>query len=236
MTPGQLVKAMAIALDVPVETVVQHDRNLAVAGLRTTGARGRNAPDVTPLDAARLLVATLGSVRTKDSVETVRAFEDAKFRPEQSEVAKSKPDLVRGGPPSSRNPLYFGGFFDPAIMSLAPDHNFVEAIASLIHHATVDLENQFERFGPLSVTCSSPELRAGIKHSSIYGPGAVYFPKKRPELKNYYGIIQRREASGVTIVLLGKAFRDGGLPFDGMQGALDALTVKKASAKSKKAT
>ena len=60
MTPGELVKAISIALDVPEETVVQHDRNLAVAGLRTTGARGRNAPHVTYLDAARVIVAMLG--------------------------------------------------------------------------------------------------------------------------------------------------------------------------------
>ena len=66
MTPGQLVKAVSIALDVPEETVVQHDRNLVVAGLRTTGARGINAPPVTYQDAARLFVATLASIRTKD--------------------------------------------------------------------------------------------------------------------------------------------------------------------------
>ena len=67
MTPGQLVKAVAIALDIPEETVTQHDRNLVVAGLRTTGARGRNAPDVTSLDAARLMVASLAAIRVEDS-------------------------------------------------------------------------------------------------------------------------------------------------------------------------
>ena len=77
MTPGQLVQAMSIALNTPLETVTQHDRNLAVAGLRTTGARGRNAPHVTTLDAARLLAAILGSIRTMDSVVTVEGLESA---------------------------------------------------------------------------------------------------------------------------------------------------------------
>ena len=77
MTPGQLVKAMSIALNTPLETVTQHDRNLAIAGLRTTGARGRNAPHVTTLDAARLLAAILGSIRTMDSVVTVEGLESA---------------------------------------------------------------------------------------------------------------------------------------------------------------
>src|SRR5215510_6378080 len=81
MTAGQCVKAISIALEVPEETVVQHDRNLVVAGLRTKGGRGRSAPEVTPLDAARLLAATLGSIRAKDSVETVEAFERAQFDP-----------------------------------------------------------------------------------------------------------------------------------------------------------
>ena len=36
MTPGQLVKAVALALDVPEETVTQHGpENLVVTGLRT---------------------------------------------------------------------------------------------------------------------------------------------------------------------------------------------------------
>jgi hypothetical protein len=84
MTPGQLVHAVSIALDIPEETVVQHDRNLVVAGLRTKGGRGRSAPDVTPLDAARLLIAALASIRIKDSVEAVLAFERAIFEPGKS--------------------------------------------------------------------------------------------------------------------------------------------------------
>jgi hypothetical protein len=86
MTPGQLVKAVAIALDVPEETVTQHDRNLVVAGLRTKGGRGRSAPAVTPMDAARLFVATLASIRIRDSAEVVRSFENTEFSPPMSDA------------------------------------------------------------------------------------------------------------------------------------------------------
>src|SRR6516164_7491190 len=115
MTPGQLVTAVSIAMDVPLETVTQHDRNLAIAGLRTMGARGVNAPHVTTLDAARLVVATLASVRTKDSVETVLKFESINFD---------------SGNPGKRSLLI------PGLADLPDRHNFVEALASLIERAS----------------------------------------------------------------------------------------------------
>lgn len=62
-----------------------HDRNLAVAGLRTKGGRGTSAAKVTPLDAARLFVALLASMKVKDSVEKVQAFEQLKFEPPKSD-------------------------------------------------------------------------------------------------------------------------------------------------------
>src|SRR6516225_10564251 len=113
MTPGQLVKAMSIALNTPLETVTQHDRNLAIAGLRTTGARGRNAPHVTTLDAARLLAAILGSIRTMDSVVTVKGLESAVRSPGlegEGDMTTVFPDL----------PL---------------KHNFVDALVWLINSA-----------------------------------------------------------------------------------------------------
>src|SRR3977135_3762976 len=78
MTPGQLVKAVAVALAVQEETVVRHDRNLAVAGMRTTGGRGRSAPSVTHRDAARLIASILGSIRVKDSALVVQQLEQAR--------------------------------------------------------------------------------------------------------------------------------------------------------------
>lgn len=77
-TPGELVHAIAEALGVPEPTVVVHDRNLVVAGLRTKGGRGRSAAKITANDAANLLIAVAGSTgynaAIKDSASTATAF------------------------------------------------------------------------------------------------------------------------------------------------------------------
>jgi hypothetical protein len=255
MTPGQLVKAVSIALDVPEETVVQHDRNLVMAGLRTTGARGRNAPDVTTRDAARLFVATLASVRTKDSVDMVQAYEETKFRSPKSQAAAlealaqkvGRTDLL-GGPGST--------YLDPAIMSLPENHNLVDAIAALITDATLpltSLEQHLERFAPLMIMCTSSGARASISHMAQPGGSATYDaydappdPSRQPDPKfealpkheryaQYYGIRQDRKITGTAIMLLGKAFRDNGLPFKTTRDALDALLgIEKAPTKARK--
>jgi hypothetical protein len=265
VTPGQLVKAVSIALDVSEETVVQHDRNLVVAGLRTTGARGRNAPAVTPLDAARVFVATLGSVRAKDSATTVRLFEETIFRPPLS-YEKMAADLRKEGRFESEK--YARAihesekdtkFSDPAIEALPEKHNFVEAIASLISEASLpveDLDQYLQRFAELIVECDNrgyPSV-ARIGKIGTFGGDASYerklhnratkAPSKSPEPSSepprykryakYYGISQRRSVYGTAIMLLGKAFRDDGLPFETTRDAIDALAgSKQALTKSK---
>jgi hypothetical protein len=105
-----------------------------MAGLRTKGGRGRSASEVTPIDAARLLVATLGSIRTKDSVATVEQFESSIFRlPEwvevewspgtESRLAEAPLDVLR------RLDL---GTFDSSIYLLPLGHGFIEALAAVI--------------------------------------------------------------------------------------------------------
>jgi hypothetical protein len=237
MTPGQLVKAVSIALDMPLETITQHDRNLAIAGLRTMGARGRHAPHATPLDAARLLAATLGSVRVKDSVETLRILENTERRPE---LDWEELDL---------EPRRFS---DPAIDALPRTHNFVEGVAALISAASdpiEDLDQYLQRFAEIYIECGWGSGRARIGHMS---QGSVRYddapksskkPEPSPEVPRhrryvrYYGVFQRRDVYGAAIILLGKAFRDDGLPFETTEDALDALLgLKKAPAKSKKRT
>ena len=60
-TPGELVRIVAEALDEPEPTVIQHDRNLFAAGLRTRGGRGLSAAQTTLRDAANLTIAVLGT-------------------------------------------------------------------------------------------------------------------------------------------------------------------------------
>jgi hypothetical protein len=60
-SPGELVQAVAEVLGVPEPTVIQHDRILAAAGLRTKGGRGLSAAHVTSDDAANLLISICGA-------------------------------------------------------------------------------------------------------------------------------------------------------------------------------
>jgi hypothetical protein len=59
--PNQLVETLAGVLDVPVQTVAQHDRILVLSGHRKSGGRGRSAARLTPADAANLIIAVVGA-------------------------------------------------------------------------------------------------------------------------------------------------------------------------------
>jgi len=215
MTPGQLVKAISIALEVPEETVVQHDRNLVVAGLRTKGGRGRSAPEVSPLDAARLLVATLASFRTKDSAATVKEFERAIFEPPE----RPRQFLIGGF--KARDDEYSEAAkpVDRAISRLPPAHNLVEALAAIISDASTpidDFELFLKRFGKLGVSCISPSGKArigGVTFVSYSVPRDL--PRLAWEELQYCasGIRQERVIPGTAIMLLGAAFRDNGLRY-----------------------
>ena len=65
---------VADALGVGRQSVLHHLRNLGVRKLITYHGRGRHAAGMTPLDAARLTIAVVGSPLVKDSVATVEEF------------------------------------------------------------------------------------------------------------------------------------------------------------------
>jgi hypothetical protein len=71
-TPGELVHTIATVLGIPEATVVQMDRNLLAAGLRTKAGRGPSAAQVTSHDAANLLIAIGGAPITGASVKESR--------------------------------------------------------------------------------------------------------------------------------------------------------------------
>lgn len=112
-SPGNLVRIIAASTGRDVGTVSIHDRNLAVAGLRSMSGRGLSAASVTYLDASRLLTALLGSLLVKESVTTVRAYEAIQL--ERSGIWK---------------PLAL-----PQLDRLPPDHSFIDALAALIEAA-----------------------------------------------------------------------------------------------------
>lgn len=67
-SPAELVRAISEVTGVPEKTVINHDRNLAKAGLRTVGGRGTGAAKMTVRDARNLLLAVAGAPLVKDSV------------------------------------------------------------------------------------------------------------------------------------------------------------------------
>lgn len=75
-TPKQLVSKIAEVTGVPEGTVILHDRNLMVAGLRSLGVRGRGTSAVTFGDAANLLIAVAASRNVKDSAKVVSSYKD----------------------------------------------------------------------------------------------------------------------------------------------------------------
>ena len=65
----------------PLSAVTDYSRRLKEAGLLSTGARGVNAPEMTPLDAARLLLAVLTTPSPAQCVERVQRFGQIKYSP-----------------------------------------------------------------------------------------------------------------------------------------------------------
>lgn len=116
-SPGEMVKTIAAALGMPEATVVVHDRNLVVAGLRTKGGRGRSAAKVTARDAANLLTAVMGAGQIKDSVLVIQRYEATRIH-ESTSPHEAWTD-----------------FIVPEMAALPPDHSFLDGLEALIQAA-----------------------------------------------------------------------------------------------------
>ncbi|AZB56041.1 hypothetical protein EBL89_12155 [Cereibacter sphaeroides] len=84
MKSGAFIKAVSQSYRVEEKTVTVYARFLREAGLLTTGARGVNAPDMTPLDAARITIALLATDMPSRCVEAVRRFAKLTYQPDRS--------------------------------------------------------------------------------------------------------------------------------------------------------
>jgi hypothetical protein len=116
-TPPELVQAISEATGVALATVVDMDRRLVKAKLRTKGGRGLNAARMTALDAARLLTAVLASPQSNAAAEAVLRYEH------------TRPDKDRS------NSGLFGNIGLDDLAELGPGHGFVEGLAALITSA-----------------------------------------------------------------------------------------------------
>jgi hypothetical protein len=117
-SPGELVQIVSEVLKLPQPTVVVHDRNLVIAGLRSKGGRGRAAAQVAPRDVAHLLVALLASGEVRDSVHSVERY-----------------TATQPAPDTSSKKL-FAGAGVPELAALSPSHSFVDALEALLISAT----------------------------------------------------------------------------------------------------
>ena len=162
-SPGELVKAIALATGTPEHTVTTHDRNLVTAGLRTKGGRGTSAAKVTPRDAAHILVALLGSERVQDSVETVLRYSDTVEH--NAYFFKRYPEHY----PNGRVNVY-APFKMPALDALTEEHSFIDALELLIKLAADDTFDS--EFGPEPMSCIIhvrwPETTARITLSPVW--------------------------------------------------------------------
>lgn len=161
-TPGQLVKCLSDALDIPEPTVVLYDRLLAENGLRSKGGRGTSAAKVTAMDAANLLLAILGSPVTGASIRTAI----------QTCEAYGRLPMKLGNDKANLQLIEYLGF--PSLAEFSNRHNLRDVLTGLIVAATrgeqliIPPDDESEAvFGPttdwfVSVTLDGPSPWAQI--------------------------------------------------------------------------
>lgn len=74
MKQGKFITAISEAYRISYGTVRLFVRELNKAGLLTTGAHGVNAPNMTPLDAARVTIAILGTDKPTQASQAVETY------------------------------------------------------------------------------------------------------------------------------------------------------------------
>lgn len=127
-TPRELVTVVAAALGTPEATVIQQDRRLADAGLRSKLGRGLSAAKVTPRDAANLIIAAAISPPLADTVETVRTYSSL---PLAEDIGKAA--LEGGRKPLSKTQIWLlRDFHLPEVQALPADHTFGDLLTAAI--------------------------------------------------------------------------------------------------------
>lgn len=197
-SPGDLVRTTAEALGVPEATVVVHDRNLVIAGLRTKSGRGRSAARTTARDAAHLLTAMAGSGLVKDSVATVRRYANTQLDSERSSI---------GG---------YASLKLAELTALPRDHSFLDALEALIvSTAKGGLRSYMEETGQvpqLEIGVLNPRTAGDIRVAALRGKTAsCRYAPPHPARKAKMSLPARREWE----TELKKQLTAGGLEFYG---------------------
>lgn len=174
---GGFIIGMSAALNLPVPTVAGAFRVLRESGLMTTGARGVNAPDMTDLDAARMLIAMLVTERPAYAESSARDFGQlvcTDFHPaSERRVMVEEVDHAEFERLTSE--------FTLSARGLPTRHTFEQAIAELIRMYGDDRDEDYwlrsqidipER-GRFDPHCSI-EVRPGELDASISMQGNIY--------------------------------------------------------------
>lgn len=206
-TPGELVHCIASMLKVPVPTVVQYDRNLAAAGLRSKGGRGLSAARVTSQDAANLLIAIVGAPMSGATVkETLATWH--RFSPLRADLGNS---------PLSASDFSHWKRELPTLSRLRKRHTFRDAIAALIDSAARgEFENSVNN--PVSRTRNDSRIRLPRVYISIsapligahisvqpagadHSPIVAYRPKEAERHADTYGDLSQQRTISLRTIL-----------------------------------
>jgi hypothetical protein len=191
VSPAQLVETISRATGVALPTVVDIDRKLAKAGLRTVGGRGRSAARMTAADAARLLTAILASAQATDAADAVQRYVATSFDKERL----SKPSLAV--------------LFENDRPPLRVRQSFVEALEALIVWAAKAGSSapSIEVFAFTRATYGRIRLTGSAKEAMIV---AEYLQAKRATADDEPGDLeQSRRITGRTILTVARLLADG---------------------------
>lgn len=136
---GGFIVGMASALGLPEATVSGAFRVLRESGLMTSGARGVNAPDMTDLDAARMLIAMLVNERPAYAESAVRDFGQlvcTDFRPASERAAMLPDDMREEFERTSAE-------FTLSASAIGERHTLEEAVAEIIRMHREDRQEEY---------------------------------------------------------------------------------------------
>lgn len=114
MKSAAFIKLMADSLTMPESTATDYARRLKEAKLLSTGARGVNAPEMTPLDAARFLIAVLSTSSPAQCVERVKRFGQIKYSPNFKKIYRGYETIQ----PEEFSTLFQGETLEEVLASL----------------------------------------------------------------------------------------------------------------------
>jgi hypothetical protein len=192
-SPAQLVATVSRATGVPLPTVVDIDRKLAKAGLRTMSGRGRSAARMTAGDGARLLTAILASAQATEAANAVQRYMATTL-----DKRRSTHDLT----------TLAGKVFS----SLRARHGFVDALEALIvsaMHAEQTASRTKGRSPSIEVFAFTRATYGRVRVSGLADRSTVvaeYLPEAKARLSSNSGsdgpgdLEQSRRITGRTIL------------------------------------